>query len=63
VLAVHASLRQTLRANPTTSVANRFCVIFVKRGLFASYGQRYWRTGHPTNVANQICEPSYWWAK
>jgi len=27
--------------------------------MFASYGQRYGKAGHPTNVANQICEPSY----
>ena len=53
----------SVRAHPTTSVANRFCVLFVKRGIFASYGQRYGKTGHPTNVANQICEPSYWWAR
>jgi len=26
-----------IRAHPTTSVANRFCVLFVKRGMFASY--------------------------
>ena len=52
-----------LRAHPATSVASRFCVLFVKRGIFASYGLRYGKTGHPTNVANQICEPSYWWAR
>ena len=53
----------TIRAHPTTSVANRFCVLFVKCGIFASYGQRYGKTGHPTNVANKICAPSYWWAR
>jgi len=54
---------EPFRAHPTTSVANRFCVLFVKRGIFACYGQRYGKTGHPTNVANQLCEPSYWWAR
>jgi len=58
-----ASNDAVLRAHPTTSVANRFCVLFVKRGKFSSYGQRYGKTGHPTNVASQICEPSYWWAR
>ena len=52
-----------LRAHPTTSDANRFCVLFVKRGIFACYGQSYGKTGHPTNVANQMCEPSFWWAR
>jgi len=55
--------RSAIRAHPTASVANRFCVSFVKCGIFASYGQRYGNTGHPTNVANQICQPSYWWAR
>jgi len=31
--------------------------------MFSSYWQRYGKTGHPTSVANQICEPSYWWAR
>ena len=60
---VRSTIKACIRAHPTTSVANRFCVLFVKRGIFASYGQRYGKTGHPTNVANQICEPSYWWAR
>jgi len=51
-----------LTAHQTTSVENRFCVLFVERGIFTSYGQRYGKTGYPTNVANQICEPSYRWA-
>ena len=55
--------RPCLRARPTTSVANRFRVLLVKRGIFSRYGQRYGKTGHPTNVTNQICEPSYWWAR
>ena len=59
----HVHGYKRLRAHPTTSVANRFCVLFVKRGIFASYGQRYWKTGHPANVVKQICEPSYWWAR
>jgi len=54
---------QRLRAYPATSVVNRFCILFVQRGILASYGQRYGKTGHPTNVANQICEPGYWWAR
>jgi len=52
-----------VRAHPTTSIANRFCVLLVKRDTFASYEQRYGKTGHPTNLENQIREPSYWWAK
>jgi len=48
-----------VRAHPTTSIANRFCVFFGKRNIFASYGQRYGKTGHPTNIENQICESSY----
>jgi len=52
-----------VRAHPITSVANRFWVLLVKRGIFASYGQRYGKTRHPTNVANQVCEPGHWWAR
>jgi len=54
--------RLPVRAHPTTSDANRLCVLFVKRGIFASSARRYGKTGHPTTVANQICEPSYWLA-
>jgi len=59
----HVSTKRGVRAHPTTSVANRVCVLFVKSGIFASYGKRYGKTGHPTNVANQIFEPSYWCAR